>query len=356
MGLKAPTERIDGLNRPRELLVALALGLLLLTGCNGVEGTVLMPSQDSALAKDVDSLYYFIFAVCVIYFVHIVGLMVLFVVRYRRKPGVVLQEGPGPHPALQIAWNAPPAVLVVIMFWWGFTGYLDMSTPPPNAYKIKCIASQDEFLYVYPNGVVETDLNVPPKTPVQIDLESVDVLHAFFVPKFRIKQDIVPGRTTKVWFEATRPSMQPGDYLVFCAEYCGTTHSTMGSNLFVHESRKAFDKWLADRLMPQTGERRTVLPNGVAGRVLNSGHLVFVRGGALWAVPFDQERFDIVGTPAPVVEGVQVEPGGAVQFAVADNGSLVYIPGGGGFLATRNLMWVDRDGGEEMLPTPPSSW
>ena len=108
-------------------------------------------------------------------------------------------------------------------------------------------------------------------------------------------------------------------------------------------------------LMLETGEQRTLLPAAVAGRVLSTGHLVFLRSGALWAVPFDFESLDTVGNPAPVIEGVRVEGGGAVQFALAADGSLIYIPGtrAGG---ERRLNWVDRSGNEEPLTVLPNNY
>ena len=104
-------------------------------------------------------------------------------------------------------------------------------------------------------------------------------------------------------------------------------------------------------LIRSTGEHRTLVPDAVAGRVVGTGHLVFLRSGALWAVPFDRERLDIVGNPAPVVEGIRVEGGGAVQFALGGDGSLVYIPG---IAATgaRSPLWVNRGGEEELLAVP----
>ena len=105
-------------------------------------------------------------------------------------------------------------------------------------------------------------------------------------------------------------------------------------------------------LLTETGEHRTLVPNAAAGRVLDTGHLIFVRSGALWAVPFDRDRLDIAGNPAPVTEGIRVEGGGAVQYVVADNGSLVYIPGAAGGAAARNLVWVERTGRQEPLATP----
>ena len=102
-------------------------------------------------------------------------------------------------------------------------------------------------------------------------------------------------------------------------------------------------------LMLDTGDDRMLVPNAVAGRVLDTGHLVFWRSGALWAVPFDLGRLDTVGTPVPLVEGVRIENGGAVQYAVADNGTLVYIPEGDASGMTKSLLWVDSDGDEQPL-------
>lgn len=108
-------------------------------------------------------------------------------------------------------------------------------------------------------------------------------------------------------------------------------------------------------LLRDTGEHHTLLPNAAAGRVLGSGHLVFVRSGALWAVPFDLDRLEVAGTPAPVVEGVRVEGGGAVQYAAAKDGTLVYVPGTGPRDA-RSLVWVDQRGEEEVLAVPPRDY
>ena len=104
-------------------------------------------------------------------------------------------------------------------------------------------------------------------------------------------------------------------------------------------------------LRRDTGEHRIIVPDAVAGRVLSTGHLVFARSGALWAAPFDRAALEIAGTPAPVVEGVRVMPGGAVLYATADDGSLVYVPGTAG-TDTRSLVWVDRGGQEELLTLP----
>ena len=104
-------------------------------------------------------------------------------------------------------------------------------------------------------------------------------------------------------------------------------------------------------LIRDTGEHQLLVSTAAAGRVLDTGHLVFVRSGALWAVPFDLDRLDIVGSPVPVVEGVRVEAGGSIQYAIADNGVLVYIPGGFD-TGQVQVAWVDRGGGEQRLPLP----
>ena len=117
-------------------------------------------------------------------------------------------------------------------------------------------------------------------------------------------------------------------------------------------SNNAPDSGELHLLILGTGEHRTVVPNAVAGRVLDTGHLVFLRSGALWAVPFDPDSLEMVGNPVPVVEGVRVEGGGAVQFAIAGDGTLVYIPGAAATASNREILWVDLDGQEEPLSTP----
>jgi cytochrome c oxidase subunit 2 len=212
----------------------------------------------------VDWLYYFIYWLCVIYFVHIILIMVYFMVRYRRQAGVDVEKSPHHSLALEISWSVPPAILVVFMFWWGFTGYVDLKEPPADAYKIQLIAKQWDFRFVYPNGVVHEELHVPPGEPIELVMESEDVLHAAFIPKFRVKQDIIPGRFTELWFTAKRPSVifpgqddlpkskQQVDYWLFCAEFCGTSHSKMWSKVIVHTSRAEYDAWLKgeDKPMP----------------------------------------------------------------------------------------------------------
>jgi cytochrome c oxidase subunit 2 len=141
-------------------------------------------------------------------------------------------------------------VLVAFMFYWGWTGYMDMVSPPADSYKIEVQAKQWSWTFVYPNGGSSNELHLPPNVPVEMVMTSSDVLHAFYVPWFRVKRDIVPGKTSTLWFTPTRPGgssdLATSEYKVFCAEYCGTSHSQMWAPVVVHKTRAEFEKWVKD--------------------------------------------------------------------------------------------------------------
>ncbi len=183
--------------------------------------------------------------------------MVVFVVRYRRREGVEPEPSPTHNTALELTWTVIPLLLVMVIFAWGFKAFLDMSTPPANAYEIQVTGQKWKWLFTYPNGYVDENLHVPVDEPVRLVMTSEDVIHSFYMPAFRMKQDVVPGRYTKVWFRATKA----GEYQVFCAEYCGTGHSDMLAQVVVHEPG-GFEKWLDEvgnlfKTMPpvEVGER-----------------------------------------------------------------------------------------------------
>jgi cytochrome c oxidase subunit 2 len=113
--------------------------------------------------------------------------------------------------------------------------------PPVNSYEIQVVAKKWSWSFIYPNGHVDNQLHMPVDRPVTLVMSSDDVIHSLYVPAFRVKMDLVPGRYTKTWFEAT----EVGTYPLFCAEYCGTGHSTMNSSVIVHRSGE-FEKWLED--------------------------------------------------------------------------------------------------------------
>jgi cytochrome c oxidase subunit 2 len=202
-----------------------------------------LPEQASTVAHEVDFAFYFVYWVSAFFAVLITALIVYFAIRYRHRPGVREKADPAPHHnlPLEVAWTVPPTLLVVAFFWVGFRGFMDIATPPDNAYEVQVTGQKWNWLFTYPGGYVDPDLHVPVDTPVRLVLSSQDVIHSFFVPAFRIKRDVVPGRYNKAWFQ----SGKPGSYQVFCAEYCGTSHSTMLAKVVVHEPGQ-FERWLAD--------------------------------------------------------------------------------------------------------------
>ncbi len=198
-----------------------------------------MPPQVSTVAHGVDWLFHFILAVSVFFFLLIVVLMVVFVIRYRRREGREAEASPTHNTALELTWTVIPVVIVVVIFFFGFKGFLDMSTPPRNAYEILVDGQKWNWTFTYPNGYSDANLHVPVARPVRLVMTSADVIHSLYVPAFRIKADVVPGRYSKAWFEATAP----GTYELFCAEYCGTSHSDMIAQVVVHPAGE-FESWL----------------------------------------------------------------------------------------------------------------
>lgn len=223
-------------------------------GGSTTEPSFWMPEQASTSAPGIDFIFDFVLWLSVVFFVLIVGLMLLFVLRHRAKD--LGETGPPIHHnhALEFTWTIIPTILVVFIFWVGFRGFLDLSTPPANAYEIQVTGQQWQWLFTYPSGYVDGNLHVPVDRPVTLIMTSDDVIHSFFVPAFRVKRDVFPGRYSKVWFQA----VEPGNYQIFCAEYCGTQHSTMLADCVVHPPGE-FEQWLEkasnflDTVSPEEG-------------------------------------------------------------------------------------------------------
>jgi cytochrome c oxidase subunit 2 len=191
----------------------------------------------------------------VVLFVLVVGAMLYLAYRYRRRSPEDRPTLVHENPIVEISWVVIPTILVLIVFTWGFKGYVKQAVAPPNAYEIQAEAWQWNWLFEYPNGTQTDTLYVPVDRPVRVNMSSRDVLHSFYIPAFRVKHDVLPNRYTSVWFEATKP----GTYEIFCTEYCGTQHS--GMNKYVKAvSQQEFNDWLeaggaADDLpLPEYGE------------------------------------------------------------------------------------------------------
>lgn len=194
------------------------------------ERTFWMPEASSTFAPEVDFVFYMVFYISVFFTLLIAGLVVWFAIRNRDhgRRGE-LGKGPTHHTGLEMTWTMIPLIIVIIIFFYGFRGYLNMSNPPANALEVLVTAKKWAWTFKYPNGAVSDVLYAPVDRPVRLVLESQDVIHSIFVPEFRMKKDAVPGRYNKTWFLAT----QTGTYNLFCTEYCGTQHSMMLSKAVV---------------------------------------------------------------------------------------------------------------------------
>ena len=205
----------------------------------GDQGTVWLPEPGSTFAGDVDGLFYFTYWVSVVIFVLVVAAMAYFVYKYRRRSAMERPEPVHESKLLEATWIVVPTILTLIVFTWGFRVYLKLGVAPPDAYEIQVVGQKWAWQFNYPNGVRSAELHVPVDRPVQLKMSSVDVIHSFFVPAFRVKQDVLPNRYSRLWFEATRVDT----FQVFCTEYCGTEHSSMGAMVIVHEQGD-FEDWL----------------------------------------------------------------------------------------------------------------
>ncbi len=151
-------------------------------------------------------------------------LVVVFAIKYRRRPDHEVATEIHESGTLEIAWTILPFGIVLVMFFWGAAVWFRITRPPANAIEVYVTAKQWMWKIQHADGHREmNELHVPVGQPVRLTMASEDVIHSFFVPAFRFKRDVVPGRFATAWFEATKP----GKYHLFCAEYCGTRHSGM---------------------------------------------------------------------------------------------------------------------------------
>jgi cytochrome c oxidase subunit 2 len=202
-----------------------------------------MPPEASTVASNVDNLFFFIFWITVFFFFLVLVLMTYFCIKYRHRKGhEEADPAPAHSTALELTWTVIPTVLVLMIFYFGFRGFLHMNVAPPNAYEINVDAKMWQWEFVYPNGYVDTELHIPLNTPVRAVLQSQDVIHSLFIPQFRVKKDAVPGRYNRMWFEATELS-PPEGFDIYCAEYCGTSHSTMRAKVIV-QTPEDFKAWM----------------------------------------------------------------------------------------------------------------
>jgi len=199
------------------------------------------PEQASTMAPRVDNLYFYLLAVSAFFSVLIALLVIIFAIRYRRRSEAELPKPVEGSLKLEIAWSVIPLAIALSFFFWGAKLFFAMNRPPNDALQVYIIGKQWMWKIQHADGQREiNELHVPVGRAVRLTMTSEDVIHDFFVPAFRMKKDVLPGRYTMAWFTATRP----GRYHLFCAQYCGTKHSAMIGWVDVMEPA-AFQSWLA---------------------------------------------------------------------------------------------------------------
>jgi len=199
----------------------------------------LWPERASTIAGNVDALYIFLLVVTGMMCLLIFTCILVFAARFRARPGHEAEQNEGSIP-LEITWSAIPFVVFMFIFVWGAVIFFKERTPPRGSMEVYTVAKQWMWKFEHVEGQREiNELHVPVGRDVKMIMTSQDVIHSFYVPAFRIKQDVVPGRYATAWFHATKA----GTYHLFCAEYCGTMHSGMVGDVVVMEPAQ-YEAWL----------------------------------------------------------------------------------------------------------------
>lgn len=211
-----------------------------------------LPQQASTYAAEIDTVFYLIYWITAFFFLLVTVLLVGFLIKYRYKPGRRAAYFHG-NTMLELVWTAVPAAIFIIFFLVSSATWAKVKIIMPlGDVQVRLVAKQFawEFYYPGPDGTFDTaddiqsdgELHVPVNKTVRLQLTATDVIHSFFVPVFRLKQDVVPGREIPAWFEAT----QTGKFEIPCAELCGPGHSGMKGWLYVH-SQEDYEKWLQEQ-------------------------------------------------------------------------------------------------------------
>jgi len=201
----------------------------------------LFPERASTMAGRVDALYFFLLALSAFFALLIAGLIVYFAIKYRRRAPDSVGDRIHGGTALEVTWTVVPFIITMGIFVWGASVYFAMATPPEDTLNIYVVGKQWMWKFQHLDGQREiNELHVPVGRNVKLITTSEDVIHDFFVPAFRMKADVLPGRYVSLWFHPTRP----GRYQLFCAEYCGTQHSKMIGEVVVMDPTE-YQTWLS---------------------------------------------------------------------------------------------------------------
>jgi cytochrome c oxidase subunit II len=202
----------------------------------------LFPPSASTIAERVDALYFYLVAIAVFFSLLIAGMIIYFAIKYRRRsedeiPEQIHRQGL----ALELTWTVIPFLISMSIFAWGASIFFSENRPPAGALDVYAVGKRWMWKLEHPGGQQEiNELHIPVGRAIKVTMASEDVIHSFYVPAFRLKHDVVPGRYRTFWFEPTKT----GTYHLFCAEYCGTKHSQMIGSVIVMEPA-AFETWLS---------------------------------------------------------------------------------------------------------------
>jgi cytochrome c oxidase subunit 2 len=216
--------------------------------------SALFPAEASTIAPYADALYFFLLLITLVGLTLVGTLVFGFAIRYRKERNPVATQVEG-STLLEATWTIIPLALFLIVFVWGALLYFRIYTPPPNSMNIYVVGKQWMWKAEHPGGQHEINaLHVPTGQPIQLTMISQDVFHSFSIPDFRVKREVIPGRYSTVWFEATTP----GTYHIFCTQYCGTKHAGMIGEVTVL-SPEDYKKWTegstSGMSLAQNGER-----------------------------------------------------------------------------------------------------
>jgi cytochrome c oxidase subunit 2 len=200
-----------------------------------------IPESASTVSGKVDALYFYLSGVTLFFTLLISFVLIFFVIKYRRRsPFEIPRPVAGSH-KLETLWSVIPFLIAMSMFAWGAQIYFQNARPPRNAAEVYVVGKQWMWKIQHTTGQREiNELHVPAGRKIKLIMTSEDTIHDFYIPAFRIKEDVIPGRYTTQWFEATKP----GTYHLFCAEYCGMNHSGMIGSIIVMQPSE-FDNWLS---------------------------------------------------------------------------------------------------------------
>ncbi len=274
------------------------------------------PQQASEQAGQIDALYFFLVAVSAFFALLIAILVTVFAVKFRRRHDTEVGKAIHGSLALELLWTFIPLGITMVMFVWGARVFFHLTRPPKGAMEIYVVGKQWMWKAEHMDGAREiNELHVPIGRPVKLIMGSEDVIHSFFIPDFRVKADVIPGRYNTMWFTATKP----GKYHIFCTQYCGTKHSAMIGTVTALEAAD-YQVWLSGgasggtmaengaKLFSDLSCNTCHLENGQGrGPVLKGlyGKQVLITGGQIVTMDDAYIRESVLHPQAKVVSGFQ---------------------------------------------------